>query len=295
MSYQQMPRKSPPQVPPQTKAPPPQPPAVPESGLPLAVANLRCVLEAAHAGGWPAWKALAEEMTIADRTALAEFSSVLMVVPPASPPPPAELADHMRRILPTTAATASDVQTPAPPSSSLPTIPLRRGLPPRQGRRHLRIPWVHRRQPGPGRRRGKPQRRRRLPLMTTECQAVSSWTPRQRTEQTTLAPCSWAPEARRRMSGAVLLLVSRRSLSAAIQKGWRPSWRPCLKLRRRGWSMTWTPRADDAGHHREAPRPDHLGLPRRRRADRVSGRRRTTLPFIRLRVGGDPGDRRSPE
>ncbi|OLP91092.1 hypothetical protein AK812_SmicGene27261 [Symbiodinium microadriaticum] len=122
MSYQQMPRKSPPQVPPQTKAPPPQPPAVPESGLPLAVANLRCVLEAAHAGGWPAWKALAEEMTIADRTALAEFSSVLMVVPPASPPPPAELADHMRRILPTTAATASDVQ----PTSSSDTM----GAPP---------------------------------------------------------------------------------------------------------------------------------------------------------------------
>ncbi|CAE7863082.1 eIF3-S7, partial [Symbiodinium necroappetens] len=62
-------------------------------GLPLAVANLRCVLEAAHAGGWVAWRDLAAQMTVDDRVALAEFSSALMVVPPANLPDADTLKD----------------------------------------------------------------------------------------------------------------------------------------------------------------------------------------------------------
>ena len=114
-----MPRKAPPAMPPQAKAPPP--PLEPElHGLPLAVANLRCVLEAAHAGGWAAWRDLAAAMTVEDRVALAEFSSALMVVPPANMPSHADLTERMQRRLPATAATASAVLQ-ATPSTSTPT------------------------------------------------------------------------------------------------------------------------------------------------------------------------------
>ena len=58
--------------PPQAKAPPPPLPEAELQGLPLAVANLRCVLETAHAGGWVAWRDLAAQLTVDDRMALAE-------------------------------------------------------------------------------------------------------------------------------------------------------------------------------------------------------------------------------
>ncbi|CAE7234667.1 unnamed protein product, partial [Symbiodinium necroappetens] len=102
-------RKAPPVVPPQYKAPPPPLPEAELQGLPLAVANLRCVLEAAHAGGWVAWRDLAAAMTVDDRLALAEFSSALMVVPPANMPSDAALKEKMKRRLPATAATAGEV------------------------------------------------------------------------------------------------------------------------------------------------------------------------------------------
>ena len=114
-----MPRKAPPAMPPPAKAPPP--PLEPElHGLPLAVANLRCVLEAAHAGGWAAWRDLAAAMTVEDRVALAEFSSALMLVPPANMPSNADLTQRMQRRLPATAVTASAVPQ-ATPSTSTPT------------------------------------------------------------------------------------------------------------------------------------------------------------------------------
>ncbi|OLQ02523.1 hypothetical protein AK812_SmicGene14627 [Symbiodinium microadriaticum] len=122
--------EAPPVPPPQCKAPPPPLPEPELRGLPLAVANLRCVLQSARAGGWVAWRDLAAEMTVEDRLALAEFSSALMVVEPARMPNAAALAETMRRRLPATAATASQVpQGSTSTSTPTPRTPSRTRTP----------------------------------------------------------------------------------------------------------------------------------------------------------------------
>ena len=88
--YAPMQRKAPPQMPPQRAAAP-----VPERGLGLAVAHLRVVLEEGRRGGWPAWSVLAAELTMEDRTALAELVAVLTMVPPGAAPNPDAVAAHM--------------------------------------------------------------------------------------------------------------------------------------------------------------------------------------------------------
>ena len=96
-----MQRKAPPQMPPQPAAAP-----VPERGLGLAVAHLRVVLEEGRRGGWPAWSTLAAELTMEDRTALAELVAVLTMVPPGAAPNPDAVAAHMGRLFPAVATQA---------------------------------------------------------------------------------------------------------------------------------------------------------------------------------------------
>ena len=123
-------RKAPPVMPPQAKAPPPPLPAQELRGLPLAVANLRCVLESARAGGWAAWRDLAAAMTVEDRLALAEFSSALMVVEPAGMPSATTLRETMQRRMPATATTASAVpQATTSTTASTPRNPSRTRTP----------------------------------------------------------------------------------------------------------------------------------------------------------------------
>ena len=113
--YAPMQRKAPPQMPPQRAAAP-----VPERGLGLAVAHLRVVLEEGRRGGWPAWSVLAAELTMEDRTALAELVAVLTMVPPGAAPNPDAVAAHMGRLFPAVATQAggSTTRTTAPTSST---------------------------------------------------------------------------------------------------------------------------------------------------------------------------------
>ena len=114
--YAPMLRKAPPQVPPQAP--------VPERGLGLAVAHLRVVLEEGRRGGWPAWSTLAAELTMEDRTALAELVAVLTMVPPGAAPNPDAVAAHMGRLFPAVATQAGGSTTmPMAPTMSTPGTP----------------------------------------------------------------------------------------------------------------------------------------------------------------------------
>ena len=112
-------RKAPPQMPPPRAAAP-----VPARGLGLAVAHLRVVLEEGRRGGWPAWSTLAAELTMEDRTALAELVAVLTMVPPGVAPSSDAVTAHMGRLFPAVAAQAGGPTTSTTaPTSSTPGTP----------------------------------------------------------------------------------------------------------------------------------------------------------------------------